>query len=151
MERLSGLDATFLYLETPEQRLMHRLSSVFVLDPSTIPGGYEFGRFRDAIDVAVSDIPQFTQKVRKVPLEIAHPVWVHDSHFDINRHVHRVALPGAGGYAELMERRGHFASLPVNRRHPLWEMWAIEGYKGTSDAGQTGSATMRRATSSSCS
>ncbi len=127
MERLTGLDATFLYLETPEQ-MMH-VCAVFVVDPSTIPGGYEFGRFRDAVDVAIAGIPQFTQKIRKVPLEIAHPVWVHDSHFDINRHIHRVALPGAGGYDELMELCGHFASLPVNRHHPLWEMWVMEGYK----------------------
>ncbi len=131
MQRLSGLDASFFYLETPEQ-LMH-VCAIFVLDPSTVPGGYSFGKFRDALDVAVADIPQFTQKVRKVPLEIAHPVWVHDTHFDINRHVHRVALPGDGGYDEMIELCNHLASLPVNRRHPLWEMWVIEGYK---DAGR---------------
>ncbi|GAB11233.1 hypothetical protein GOARA_065_00260 [Gordonia araii NBRC 100433] len=127
MERLSGLDASFLYLETPEQ-LMH-VCAIFVLDPSTIPGGYSFPKFRDALDLAVTGIPQFTRKVRKVPLEIAHPVWVHDSHFDINRHVHRVALPGDGGRDELAELCNHLASLPVNRHHPLWEMWVVEGHK----------------------
>ncbi|WP_161927221.1 WS/DGAT/MGAT family O-acyltransferase [Gordonia crocea] len=129
MEHLSGLDASFLYLETPEQ-LMH-VCALFVLDPATSPGGYEFGKFRDALDVAVAGIPQFTRKVRKVPFEIAHPVWVHDTHFDINRHVHRVALPGDGGYAELIELITHLASLPLSRHHPLWEMWVIEGYHDT--------------------
>ncbi|QKT07343.1 wax ester/triacylglycerol synthase family O-acyltransferase [Gordonia sp. X0973] len=127
MERLSGLDASFLYLETPEQ-LMH-VCAVFVLDPSTIPGGYDFAKFRDALEVAIADIPQFTRKVQKVPMEIAHPVWVHDRHFDINRHVHRVALPGDGGFAELAQLCDHLASLPVNRKHPLWELWVIEGYR----------------------
>ncbi|MFT3900073.1 MAG: wax ester/triacylglycerol synthase family O-acyltransferase [Gordonia sp. (in: high G+C Gram-positive bacteria)] len=131
MERLSGLDASFLYLETPEQ-MMH-VCAIFVLDPTTIPGGYSFPKFRDALDVAIADIPQFTQKVRKVPFELAHPVWVHDSHFDINRHIHRVALPGDGGYDEMIELCDHLASLPVNRHHPLWEMWVIEGYR---DAGR---------------
>ncbi len=35
MERLSGLDASFLYLETPAQ-LMH-VCGVIVLDPATMP------------------------------------------------------------------------------------------------------------------
>ncbi|MFT4200661.1 WS/DGAT/MGAT family O-acyltransferase [Gordonia sp. (in: high G+C Gram-positive bacteria)] len=131
MERLSGLDASFLYLETPEQ-MMH-VCAIFVLDPTTIPGGYTFPKFRDALDLAIADIPQFTQKVRKVPFDLAHPVWVHDTHFDINRHVHRVALPGDGGYDEMVELCNHLAALPVNRHHPLWEMWVIEGYK---DAGR---------------
>lgn len=138
MERLSGLDATFLYLETPEQ-LMH-VCAVFVLDPKTIPGGYSFNRFRDALNVAASGIPQFRQKVRRVPLDIAHPVWVRDNHFDINRHVHRVALPGDGGYRELTELCSHLASLPVNRRHPLWEMWVVEGYKDTGRGADGGKA-----------
>ena len=145
MERLSGLDATFLYLETPEQ-LMH-VCAVFVLDPTTIPDGYSFGKFRDALDVAVAEIPQFTQKVRRVPFDIAHPVWVRDSHFDINRHVHRVALPGDGGYDELTELCNHLASLPVNRQHPLWEMWVIEGNKDAgrgADGGKTADPTPAR-------
>ena len=45
MDRLSGLDASFLYLETPEQ-LMH-VCGLILLDPTTIPGGYSFDRLRD--------------------------------------------------------------------------------------------------------
>ncbi len=40
MERLSGLDASFLYLESSAQ-LMH-VCGMIMLDPSTIPGGYDF-------------------------------------------------------------------------------------------------------------
>ena len=47
MERLSGLDASFLYLETPEQ-LMH-VCGVISLDPTTMPDGYSFDAFRDEL------------------------------------------------------------------------------------------------------
>src|SRR3954453_21610984 len=96
MDRLSGLDASFLYLETPAQ-LMH-VCGVIVLDPGTMPDGYSFEAFRAALDHRVSHVPEFTRRLRKVPLGLDHPVGVHDRHFDIDRHVHRLALPAPGGY-----------------------------------------------------
>jgi len=126
MDRLSGLDASFLYLETPAQ-LMH-VCGVIVLDPSTMPEPYTFGRLRDGIAARVRDVHDFTRKLRRVPLGLDHPIWVHDTQFDIERHVHRLALPSPGGYAELTELTSHLAGLPLDRSRPLWEMWVIEGY-----------------------
>jgi diacylglycerol O-acyltransferase / wax synthase len=127
MDRLSGLDASFLYLETPAQ-LMH-VCGLIVLDPSTMPEPYTFASLRDGIDARVRDVPEFTRKLRRVPLGLDHPVWVRDTQFDIERHVHRLALPTPGGYAELTELAGHLAGLPLDRSRPLWEMWVIEGLK----------------------
>jgi len=127
MDRLSGLDASFLYLETPAQ-LMH-VCGVIVLDTSTMPDGYTYGGFRDEIDRRVRDVPEFTRRLRKVPLGLDHPVWVHDRHFDVDRHVHRLALPSPGGPTELAELTSHLAGLPLDRSRPLWEMWVIEGYR----------------------
>jgi diacylglycerol O-acyltransferase / wax synthase len=128
MDRLSGLDASFLYLETPEQ-LMH-VCGLIVLDPSTMPEGYSFDALKRGIDERVHDVPHFTRKLRKVPLKLDHPIWVRDTHFDIDRHVHRLALPQPGGYDELVDLCGHIAGLPLDRSGPLWEMWVIEGYDG---------------------
>ncbi len=126
MERLSGLDASFLYLETPAQ-LMH-VCGVIVLDPSTMPGGYSFDALQAGIDENVRDVPEFTRKLRRVPLDLDHPVWVQDKHFDIETHVIRLALPSPGGYKELMQVCGRLAGRPLDRSRPLWEMWVIEGY-----------------------
>ena len=126
MDRLSGLDASFLYLETPEQ-LMH-VCGLIVLDPSTMPDGYSFRSMKEEIDRRVHDVPAFSRKLRKVPLKLDHPIWVRDQHFDIDRHVHRLALPQPGGYDELVELAGHLAGQPLDRSRPLWEMWVIEGY-----------------------
>lgn len=134
MERLSGLDASFLYLETPAQ-LMH-VCGVIVLDPSTMPDGYDYIRVRDGICERVRDVPAFTRKLRKVPMGLDHPIWVDDRHFDIDRHVHRLALPSPGGYRELTELTSHLAGLPLDRSRPLWEMWVIEGYRGDDGEGE---------------
>ena len=126
MDRLSGLDASFLYLETQAQ-LMH-VCGLIIMDPSTMPEPYSFASMRDGIDARVRDVPEFTRKLRRVPLGIDHPIWVRDKRFDIERHVHRLALPKPGGYSELTEVASHLAGLPLDRSRPLWEMWVIEGY-----------------------
>ena len=129
MQRLSGLDASFLYLETSDQP-MH-VCSIMELDTSTMPGGYTFDRLRDALSRRVRAMPQFREKLANSPLNLDHPVWVDDDNFDIDRHLHRIGLPPPGGRAELSEICGHIASLPLDRRRPLWEMWVIEGVAGT--------------------
>ena len=125
MERLSGLDASFLYLESSAQ-LMH-VCGIILLDPTTVPDGYSFEKMRDALDHRVRAIPAFHRTLRRVPLEIDHPVWVEDADFDIDRHVHRMALPSPGGMEELTELCAHMAGIPLDRSRPLWEMCVIEG------------------------
>lgn len=125
MDRLSGLDASFLYLETPEQ-LMH-VCGLMLLDPTTIPGGYDFEQLRDHLGERVLEIPTFMRKLRRVPLGLDFPVWERDEHFDVQRHVHRMALPAPGSERELADMVGHLAGLLLDRSRPLWEMWVIEG------------------------
>ena len=135
LQRLSGLDASFLYLETSTQPL--HVCSVLELDASTIPGGYSFERLRDELSMRITAIPTFREKLSNTFLNLDHPVWVEDEEFDIDQHVHRIGLPAPGGRVELAEICGHLASLPLDRRRPLWEMWAIEGLDG-SDARKGG-------------
>jgi WS/DGAT/MGAT family acyltransferase len=129
LQRLSGLDASFLYLETPSQPL--HVCSILELDASTIPGGYTFERLRAELALRVKAIPSFRERLANSFLNLDHPVWVPDEHFEIDRHLHRIGLPAPGGRVELGEICGHLASLPLDRRHPLWETWVIEGVGGT--------------------
>lgn len=125
MERLSGLDASFLYLETSAQ-LLH-VCGVILLDPETIPDGYSYETFKGVLERRISGVPMFHRKLKQVPLGIDHPVWVNDDDFDIDRHVHRMALPSPGGDAELADLCGHIAGIPLDRSRPLWEFFVIEG------------------------
>ena len=125
MDRLSGLDASFLYLESGTQ-LMH-VCGVIVVDPATIPGGYDFARFKEELSQRVSGIPMFNRKLKFVPGRIDFPIWVTDDEFDIDRHVHRMAAPAPGSERELTEVAGHLAGIPLDRSRPLWEMHVIEG------------------------
>ena len=129
MQRLSGLDASFLYLETAKQPL--HVCSVLELDTSTTPGGYTFDRLRDELSLRIKGMPEFREKLADSPFNLDHPVWVEDNDFDVDRHLHRIGLPVPGGRRELGEICGHIASIQLDRSRPLWEMWVIEGVDGT--------------------
>ncbi len=125
MDRLSGLDASFLYLESGAQ-LMH-VCGVIVVDPATIPGGYDFQTFKKELSNRVEGIAMFNRKLKFVPGGIDFPIWVTDDEFDIDRHVHRMAVPSPGSDRELSEVAGHLGGIPLDRSRPLWEMHVIEG------------------------
>lgn len=126
MERLSGLDASFLYLETSTQ-LMH-VCALIEVDPTTMPGGYSFEKLQRELGARIPRIPGFHRKVKDSVFNVGHPVWVDDDDFDIERHCHRVAVPAPGDDAELARLCSHIASQQLDRNKPLWEMWVIEGH-----------------------
>ncbi|RDH76856.1 wax ester/triacylglycerol synthase family O-acyltransferase [Mycolicibacterium moriokaense] len=128
MERLSGLDASFLYLESPTVPL--HVCSVVELDSSTIPGGYSFERFKDGLASRIRALPEFRAKLADTQLNPDHPVWVEDREFDLSRHVFNIGLPSPGGRTELAEVCGRIAAGQLERSKPLWEMWVIEGAAG---------------------
>jgi WS/DGAT/MGAT family acyltransferase len=125
MERLTGLDAAFLYFETPTMH-MH-VCAVIVHDPSTVPGGYSFEKVRSTIESRLHLVPAFRRRLYEVPLRLHHPVWVEDSSFDLDYHVRRIACPAPGGEEQLAEIAGDIASRPLDRAKPLWEIWIVEG------------------------
>lgn len=92
-----------------------------------MPGGYTYSRFRALLEQHVYAVPEFRMKLADNQLNLDHPVWVDDQNFHLRHHVRRVGVPSPGGRRELAEVCGYIAGLPLDRDHPLWEMWVIEG------------------------
>jgi WS/DGAT/MGAT family acyltransferase len=125
MERLSGMDASFLYMETPDMHA-HVIGTILV-DPSTVPGGYSFAAIKQMLADRIHLLAPFRRRVMEVPFSLAHPVWIEDPDFELDHHVHRIGAPGKGTLEDLAEVVGDVASTPLDRRRPLWEMWVVEG------------------------
>lgn len=106
---------------------MH-VTGVLVLDPSTVPGGYSFDRFRAHVMSRLHRIPIFRKRMLPSPLGIDHPVWVDDPEFDLDRHLHRVDLGGNATPDDLAAWVGEYASTPLDRNYPLWDMTVLEGF-----------------------
>jgi diacylglycerol O-acyltransferase len=128
MERLSGLDAAFLYIETPTVH-MHVCATI-VMDPSTVQGGYSLDTVKDLIRERLHLVPPLRRRLATVPFNLHHPVWVEDPDFDLDYHVRRIGCPAPGGEAELAELVGDIASRQLDRSRPLWELWVVENLAG---------------------
>jgi diacylglycerol O-acyltransferase len=125
VERLSGLDASFLYFETPTMH-MHVCATI-VFDPSTMPGGYSFEKVKEFLQSRLHLVPPYRRKLASVPFNLDHPYWVEDENFDLDYHVRRIGCPAPGTEEQLAEIVGDIAGRPLDRTRPLWELWVVEG------------------------
>jgi WS/DGAT/MGAT family acyltransferase len=125
MERLSGIDAGFLYMETPTLH-MHTLK-ISIVDPATAPGGYSFSRVGEVLGERLHLLPPFRRRLVEVPGGLHHPLWVEDPEFDLAHHLHRAEIAAPGGPHQLSELISDIASRQLDRRYPLWELWVVEG------------------------
>lgn len=128
MQRLTGLDASFLALETPSSH-MH-VASLAIYDPSTAAGGITLDRVIDVYEGRLHLAPPFRRRLAEVPFGLHHPLWIEDPDFDIRNHVRHTAIPAPGGPDELANLVSRLVALPLDRTHPLWEIWLIEGLEG---------------------
>jgi diacylglycerol O-acyltransferase len=119
-DRLTGLDASFLALETGGAH-MH-VGSVLVFD-GPAP---DYEELVAAIDTRLHLVPRYRQKLAFPPLVQARPVWVDDPHFNAGYHVRHTALPAPGGREELERLAGRVFSQALDRSKPLWEIWLVE-------------------------
>ena len=121
VERLSTLDASFLYLEEPDTP-MH-VGGVLILE--ALPGGVD--ALADLVEARLPLVPRYRQRVAVVPGHLANPVWVDDPEFDIAYHVRRNGLPRPGTEAQLLDLVSRLTSRPLDRTRPLWEMYLVDG------------------------
>ena len=125
MERLSGLDASFIYNETSSLH-MHTLKYT-VLDVSGVDGGFHVDKLRHELERRLHLLPPFRRRLVEVPLGLHHPVWIEDPDFDLDAHVRQVGVPSPGGRREMDDLVAEIASWQLDRRRPLWECWILEG------------------------
>ena len=122
-DRLSSLDASFLYLE--EATTAMHVGSVMVFEPPD--DGFDYDRLvhpdlgphrvRAALPPADPEVPG----------RLANPVWVDDEDFDVTYHVRRSALPRPGTDEQLQEFVARIQPRPLDRTRPLWEVYLVEG------------------------
>ncbi len=124
LKQLSGVDAMFLYMETA--RSFGHVSSVSVFEH---PGGdYQpYEAFRSQLAQRLELVEPFRRRLVTVPLEIDHPYWVNDPDFDLDFHVRSIGLAPPGNDEQLATQISRIISRPLDRNHPLWEVYVIEG------------------------
>ena len=123
--KLSSVDGSFLYLETPETPMHVGSMAIFKL-----PEGYKgdfFEEFKAQIQARLHLAPVLRWKLERTPLDIDNPSWVEDEQFDIDRHIFRASLAAPHDRATLERIVGWMHAKLLNRARPLWEFYVFEG------------------------
>lgn len=121
-ERMSFVDTAWLRMDRPTNLMM--ITGLMMLKE---PLSY------DALRDRVQDRFLAFKRFRQRPVRAGNAAyWENDPHFAIERHVHRVALPGERGKRELMELAGDLMSTPLDSTKPMWQFHLVEAYDGGS-------------------
>lgn len=122
-QRLTSMDASFLYFEKKEAP-MH-VGSVSVFD-----GEVPYEEFIRYMEAKLPLLPRYRQKVSNVPFNLGHPSWERDPNFNIRNHIFFVQLEAPGSDRELSKLAGKCLSGMLDRNKPLWEIWIVHGLEG---------------------
>lgn len=127
MNHLSGIDAAFLHLESPEMP-MH-VGSLHVLE---LPPGYS-GDFYEDVKACLAErlhtADVFTRKLALMPFDLSNPVWVEDDDIDLEHHIRHITLPKPGSNTQLQQYVARLHSTLLDRSRPLWEFFVIDGLR----------------------
>lgn len=126
MRQLSENDAAFVYSDTAHAN--SNVSLLHIYDQSTAPGGVvRFKHIRAHVESRLSRLPNFRERIHRVPLDLDFPYWVEDENFSIDYHVRHIALPKPGDWRQFCIQASRIHSRPLDLSRPLWEMYVIEG------------------------
>jgi diacylglycerol O-acyltransferase / wax synthase len=119
-ERMSSVDTAWLRMDGPGNLMM-------------IVGIYEFEGPLDLVRMRELLQQRFLVHRRFVSRVVQDPTgyyWEEDDDFDLDLHLVRTALPGAGTVDDLKRFAGRMASTALDPSRPLWQMQIVDNYRG---------------------
>ncbi len=118
-ETFHSVDAAWLHMDAPANMVM--IAGLAVFDEVV-----DYARLRDVLEQQLLRFCRFRQRVREPLLPVGLPTWEPDPHFDLDAHVHRVALPEPADWATLCELVEDLLRTPLPPGKPLWQMHFVE-------------------------
>lgn len=117
---MSAVDRAWLRMETPQNPMM--ICGVWALE-----SGVSMSRLRRTIEERFLCFSRFRQRAVDTG---DRAYWQDDPLFDLDNHIHQIALPGKADKAELQKLASDLNSTSLDFRHPLWQMHYIDNYRG---------------------
>ena len=129
MRQLTSLDAQFLAMESA--RTYGHVSGLAIYDPDTAPGGSLTAKdICRTVGERLHLLPPFRWRLAEVPFGLDHPYWIEDPDFDLDFHIRETAVPPPGDDGQLADLVARIVARPLDRAHPLWEIYVVHGIEG---------------------
>ena len=126
VRQLTGLDASFLYLESPTT--FGHVSGLGLYSRPT----HDFDPYKVVLQRfswLASQVAPLHEKLHPVPFGLDHPYWVSDNDFDATYHVRHLGLAPPGDLSQLTDQVARIFGRALDRSRPLWEVYVIEGLR----------------------
>jgi len=131
VDRLSALDASFVWFERPGVPIHVGAVATFEAAPLLDAGGQlRLAELRDRIGARLHELPRLRRRLATVPFDLDRPLWVDDPDFDIAHHVGEIRLPPPGDDAALRRVAGDLQGRMLPRDRPLWDLRFVTGLSG---------------------
>ena len=115
-EKMSSVDTAWLRMDRPHNLMM-------ICGVLRFEGPLAFERLRRLVDERFLVFRRFRQRAVELP---GFTVWENDPHFDLDRHVVHVALPGRAGKRELQALVSRLIATPLDPQRPMWQFHLVE-------------------------
>ncbi|HNU12181.1 MAG TPA: wax ester/triacylglycerol synthase family O-acyltransferase [Rubrivivax sp.] len=123
MQQLSSLDATFLFIETPEMPMHAGALQLYEL-PAGTRGGF-LAAVRRHVKERLAILPMLRRRLWWMPLNMANPAWV-DAEPDLRRHIVAAPLSRGASMGELEAAVARLHAERLDRELPLWKFHVFE-------------------------
>ncbi len=124
MKQLSGLDTSFLSIET-DTTFGHICTLSVYRQPTGSIAPIDV--FRGQLTARLGLLEPLRRRLVPVPFDLDRPWWIEDPAFDLDFHVRHVAVPAPGSDRQVADLVGAIIGRPLDRSRPLWEAYVIEG------------------------
>lgn len=120
---MDPVDAAWLHMESDDNPMM--VTSAMLFDEPL-----DMERVRHVLDSRLLVFQRFRERVVTPLTSLRRPHWELDPEFDLDAHLHHIALPAPGGDGELADLVGELMSERLDRSRPLWQTHVVDGYHG---------------------
>ena len=124
MKQLTGIDASFLYMETPSTHA--HVTGLMILERPSVdfdPFAAVYAKYASV----VGELEPIRRRLIEVPFGLDHPYWIDDPNFDLSFHVRELNVAAPGRDDQLAEQVARIHGRPMDRSRPLWEVYVIDG------------------------
>jgi diacylglycerol O-acyltransferase / wax synthase len=124
VKQLTGLDGSFLYMETPTT--FGHVNGLAIYErpsPEFDPFAAVYRRYASK----VGELEPMRRRIVEVPMQLDHPYWIDDPNFDLDFHIRHMSLAPPGRPEQLADQIARIVGRPMDRTRPLWEVYVIEG------------------------
>ncbi len=122
---MSPVDAAWYHMDGPENLAM--VTGVLLTKKPL-----DFAQVRAIYRERLLPFERFRQRVVERGFPLPTPHWEDMPHFDMDQHLHHVALPAPHDHAALMALITDLASTPLDHEQPLWQVHVVDQVAGAS-------------------